>query len=250
VNGANGDASAAVIAVTGMLAEAKAARGPDIRVLSGGGDCERLVAELEAAVADEAAAIISFGIAGGLAPGLMPGTRLVARSVLTADGERFTCDSAWASKLSLAVGGAPIVDLIGVDEPVIGPAAKRALHVQTGALAVDMESHIAARVAARHNLPFVAFRVVADPAHRELPHAALVGMRPDGSMAVGAVLRSLARQPRQIPQLMRTALDARAAFSALFRSREMFAGGLGFGDLSELLLDMPAENIISSSLPV
>ncbi len=233
-----------------MLAEAKAAHGPDIRVLSGGGDCVRLAAELEEAVANGAAAVISFGIAGGLAPGLKAGTCLIARSVLTEEGERFEADIAWARKLSLAVGGAPIVDLAGVDTPAVGPAAKRALHVRTGAVAVDMESHIAARIAAKHKLPFVALRVVADPAERQLPHAALVGMRPDGSVAVGAVLASLARQPRQIPLLVRTALDARAAFSTLFRSREMLSGSLGFGDFRELLFDMAREDILGGSLPV
>jgi hopanoid-associated phosphorylase len=236
--------------VTGLLAEARAASGPDIRVLSGGGDATRLTSELEEAVAADAAAIISFGIAGGLAPGLKPGTCLIARSVLTAEGDQYFADFAWARKLSLAVGGAPIVDFAGVDAPVQGPSAKRALHVQTGAVAVDMESHIAARMAAKYNLPFVAFRVVADPAERQLPHAALVGMRRDGSVAIGAVLKSLVCQPRQIPMLVRTALDARAAFSALFRSREMLTGSFGFGDFRELLLDVPRENILSGSLPV
>ncbi|WP_083931627.1 hypothetical protein [Methyloferula stellata] len=239
-----------MIAVTGLIAEARAAYGPDIRVLSGGGDAVQLASDLEEAVAGEAAAIISFGIAGGLAPGLKPGTCLIARSVLTAEGERYYADAAWARKLSLAVGGAPIVDFAGVDTPVVGPAAKRALHVSTGAVAVDMESHIAARMASKHNLPFVAFRVVADPAERQLPHAALVGMRRDGSVAIGAVLSSIIRQPRQIPLLVRTALDARTAFSALFRGREMLTGSFGFGDFRELLLDVPRENIFSGSLPV
>jgi hopanoid-associated phosphorylase len=232
------------------MAEARAASGPDIRVLSGGGDSARLTTELEEVVACDAAAIISFGIAGGLAPGLKPGTYLIARSVLTPEGDQYFADSAWARKLSLAVGGAPIVDFAGVDTPVVGPAAKRALHLQTGAVAVDMESHIAARMAAKYNLPFVAFRVVADPAERQLPHAALVGMRRDGSVAVGAVLKSLMSEPRQIPMLIRTALDAQAAFSALFRGREMLTGGFGFGDFRELLLDVPRENILSGSLPV
>ena len=91
-----------------------------------------------------------------------------------------------------------------------GPAEKLALHRKTGAQAADMESHIAARCRRRMKLPFAAFRVVADPADRQLPHAALVAISPDGSIALGAILGSLARDPRQVPQLMRTANDARA----------------------------------------
>ena len=75
-------------------------------------------------------------------------------------------------------------------------------------------------------------------------------MRPDGAIAFGALLRSLARDPGQIPPLLRIARDARAAFSALLRSRQMLAAGFGFADLGELVLDVPAEDELGWSLPV
>jgi adenosylhomocysteine nucleosidase len=237
-----------VIAVTGLKAEAKIAAGPRIHALSGGGDGARLAQDLHGAAAD-AGAIISFGVAGGLAPGLAPGSMLVARSIIVEDGEPIPADPAWARALSAALG-APVVDLAGVDAPVADRAAKRALHVRTGAHAVDMESHIAARAAAHRKIPFAALRVVADPAERQLPHAALVAMRPDGAIAFGALLRSLARDPGQIASLLQTARDARAAFSALLRSREMLAAGFGFANLGELVLDVPAEDELGWSLPI
>jgi hopanoid-associated phosphorylase len=237
-----------VIAVTGLKAEAKLAAGPQVHALSGGGDGARLARDLHAAAAN-AGAIISFGVAGGLAPGLAPGSMLVARSISVEDGEPIFADPVWARKLSAALG-APIVDLAGVDLPVADCAGKRALHLRTGAHAVDMESHIAARVAADRGIPFAALRVVADPAERQLPHAALVAMRPDGAIAFGALIRSLARDPGQIPALMQTARDARAAFSALLRGRQMLAAGFGFADFSELVLDVPAEDELGRTLPV
>jgi adenosylhomocysteine nucleosidase len=91
---------------------------------------------------------------------------------------------------------------------------------------------------------------VADPAHRQLPHAALVAIRPDGSLAFGAILGSLLKNPRQVPQLMRTANDARAAFLALIRGRKMLADRLGFCDFGEFLLDVPAEDVVRGPLPV
>lgn len=218
--------------------------------MSGGGDGVGLARALDTAAANKASAIISFGVAGGLAPGLVSGSSLVARSIVAEGGERFYGDPVWSRRLSAALGGAPIVDMAGVDAPVIDHAAKRALHVKTGAFAADMESHIAARVAAAHRLPFAAFRVVADPAERRLPHAALVGMQADGTLALGAVARSILRDPRQLPQLLQTALDARAAFAALLRGRKMLAGALAFTELRELVLDMPAEDVIGGSLPV
>ena len=50
----------------------------------------------------------------------------------------------------LALGGAAIADIAGVDRPVAGPAERRALHLKTGALAADTESHVAARAAEQY----------------------------------------------------------------------------------------------------
>jgi adenosylhomocysteine nucleosidase len=237
-----------VLAVTGLLAEARVAAGPGIMVVSSGGDSARLEAALDQAIANDVCAIISFGIAGGLAPKLRAGSALVARTILTEDGDFFESDRAWSRRLSAALGGIPLVDIVGVDAPVIDPQHKSDLHKSTGAAAVDMESHVAARVAHLHGLPFAAFRVVADTADRRLPHAAVVGMRPDGKVALGALLKSLLREPRQLPQLTRTALDASAAFTTLLSSRKMLTAGLGFGDFGELLLDVPREDVVCGSL--
>ncbi len=236
--------------MTGLAAEARVAAGSDIRVVTGGGDCARLKAKLERAVEDSVSAIFSFGIAGGLAPGVQPGTPLVARGIIANGDEYFECHRGWSHRLAKVLGDVPIVDMAGIDLPVADPHSKRALHVATRAVAADMESHVAARVAAAHNLPFAAFRVVADPAERRLPPAALVGIRQDGEIALGRVIGSLLSEPSQIPHVLRTALDTKAAFDALFRGREMVAGGFGFLDFSELVLDVPREDVIGGSLPV
>ncbi len=237
-----------MIAVTGLRAEARLAAGPHVHVLSGGGDGIRLARDLDAAAVN-ASAIISFGVAGGLAPGLAPGAVLVARSILVEDGARFQADPAWSRALCVSLG-AHLVDLAGVDKPVADSAGKRALHLRTGAHAVDMESHIAARIAHNRKIPFAAVRVVADPAERQLPHAALVAMRPDGAIAFGALIQSLLRDMGQVPQLIRTARDARAAFAALLRSRQLLAAGFGFMDLGELVLDVPAKDELGRPLTI
>lgn len=114
--------------------------------------------------------------------------------------------------------------IIGRDRIMASPAEKAALCAETGALAVDMESHVAARVAARHGLPFAAIRVISDTAHDALPPAALVGMNPDGSMALGRVLLSLARNPAQLPALIRTGRHAEVAFRTLGKIGEALRG--------------------------
>ena len=111
---------------------------------------------------------------------------------------------------------------------VAEPSDKRALYSETGAAAVDTESHIAARIAAEGQVPFAACRVVIDAVDMRLPPAAMVRLRPDGTADVAAVFRSVLKQPGQIPELVRTALDARVARSALYAGRQMLGAGLGF----------------------
>ena len=218
-----------VIAVTGLKTEASLVAGPRVYAIAGGGDAVGLTRALEAAVAKKASAIISFGVAGGLAPG----SALIARAIISEDGTRYSSDPVWSKRLSSALGGAAIADIAGVDAPLAGHEEKHVLHMKTGAHAADMESHIAARIAAAYKLPFAAYRVVADPAHRRLPHAALVALKPDGSFALGAIAESILRDPSQIPQLLRIAHDAQAAFVALFCSRKLLAGTFGFTDFRE-----------------
>jgi adenosylhomocysteine nucleosidase len=226
-----------VVAVTGLVAEARIAAGPGVRTLAGGGSAPALVAALEREVARGAAAIISFGIAGGLAEDLRCGTWIVASGIVT-PSRRWPCDAAWVRNLAERLPGARVAELAGVDAPVTAPAAKRDLHRATGAAAVDTESHIAAALSAAHGLPFAALRVVADDARRSLPPAAAVALAPGGRINLGAVLCSLARMPAQIPSLLRTASDARIALRALSRGRRFLGPGLGYPDLGELLLDV------------
>jgi adenosylhomocysteine nucleosidase len=127
-----------------------------------------------------------------------------------------------------------LADVSGAAAPIADPAAKAALHATTGAAAVDMESALVARAAERHGLPFAILRAIADPAHCALPPAALAAMRADGAIDVAAVLRALGREPRQLPALIRLALDSRRAFGALTRARALLGADFAGIDLGEL----------------
>lgn len=223
----SGDGQRPVIAVTGLALEARIASGPGVRAVAGGVDAQRLVAAVEDAVARGASGIISFGIAGALVRGLVPGAWIVGRGVITPAGYR-RCDDGWTRALAARLPGARVDDLAASDAPLTDPAGKRALHAATSAAAVDTESAIAAEAAAVHGLPFAAFRVIADPVDCSLPPAACVPLRAGGAVDVTAVARSLARAPSQLPLLVRTAIDARAAFAALLRGRRLLGMRLGF----------------------
>ncbi len=208
-----------MIVVVGLAFEARIAAGSGLPIVCAG-DGRNLTPDLKRAIASGCSGLVSFGVAGGLDPRLAPGTCVVGAAVVS-DGGHHETDRHWSQRLLEAMPGAVHGALAGADTPVCTPADKRALSRRTGALAVDTESHVVARAAAAYGLPMAAIRVVADPAHRGLPHAALAAIRADGSTDVMAVLRSVARRPHQLPALLRTALDARAARATLLLGRRL-----------------------------
>jgi hopanoid-associated phosphorylase len=217
-----------VIAFVGLAFEAKIAAAPGVQVV-----CRTAGSELEA-VADHAVrqgyrGMISFGVAGGLASHLRAGDWIVASSIREDHTVRQT-DAVWSRKLLGMVDGAIHAPIVGVDLPIAEPAKKRELYRTTGAAAVDMESHVVARVAAKHNLAFAALRVVVDPAHREVPPAALIEMRPDGRPNVSAMLRNVAARPSQLSPLARIAVDAFTARAAMNRVRRDLGPHFGLID--------------------
>ncbi len=201
-----------VIVVTGLRREAAALRGQGIEVLPGGGAPERLAAEL-ARVSPGAAGVISFGMAGALDPALALGQWVI--------GDRLTgmfehaCDPRWVAALSNMMPGARIGATFSDGHLIADPAEKRLLGARHGALAADMESHIAAQAAARAGLPFAVLRCVSDEADARLPHAIAVAMRPDGGLALGAVLGSILAQPGQVPALAASLSRFARAYAAL-----------------------------------
>ena len=162
-----------ILAATGLQRERRIVAGPDVEAVAGGGDHARLEAVLDRLAAG-ARGIISIGIAGGLAPRLQAGQWVVADAVLV-DDVSVPTDSLWTGRLAARLPEATRGLVLGANAMVAEATQKAALHRATGALAVDMESHVVARVAQRHRLPFAVARVISDAAHHTLPPAARVG---------------------------------------------------------------------------
>lgn len=212
-----------VIAVTGMAFEARIARGEDVEAVFAARR-DLLERALAAALARGASGVISFGTAGGLAADLGAGTLIVAEAIDGPAG-RILTDPAWCERIVAKLAAASLNApwqcgvLAAVTAPVASVAQKAALSRTHGALAVDMESHVAAAMAQAHGLPFVACRAIVDPAWRALPEAATAGLRDDGTTALIPILASLARAPSQLGAMIRLAGDARAAQAALVEAR-------------------------------
>ena len=219
-----------VLIVTGLVQEARIAAGPGMTVVCSSSDPQQLRALLTVFDPTTIRGVISFGVAGGLDPSLKSGDVVVATEVL--DG-----DTRWLAGLALneemiarvALGRRRVVrgGLAGVESVVAARAVKAALHLETGAAAVDMESHIAAAYAAEAGLPFAALRVISDPATRALPALVMAAIKPNGDIDLRKVLHGLARNPLTLRALVSTGIDFNRALRSLRGCRGFLLGSEG-----------------------
>lgn len=201
-----------VIAVTGSRREGAVLGGLGVTVIAGGSDAAGLERQL-ADLAKGAAGIVSFGMAGALVPSLGLGDWVIGTSL--AGSREGDCDTAWGAALASRLSGAALGRCYADGRLIAEVAQKQSIARRTGALCADMESHIVAKIAAEAGVPFIILRCISDLADAALPPAVAVAMRPDGGLALGAVLGSLVATPGQLPSLMRTATGFNRAFAAL-----------------------------------
>lgn len=231
--------------VCGLKSEAAVAReaflsarfdGVELALGVSGADAARAEKIASEFAGDGAAAIFSIGVSGGLDPALSPGDLLLATSVVTEGGEKFAADEKLLRALHSAHPGESrdergngarddsaqpralkSATLFGADRIIVSPEEKAWLFASTGAAAVDMESHGAARAASKAGVPFSAIRAIADPASRALPNAALGAVAPDGSTRVISTLLKCAKAPGDFPALVQLGRDSDLALKALRR---------------------------------
>ena len=164
-----------------------------------------------------AAALMSFGLAGGLDPTLTVGTVVLPSAVISRDGARFLTSADWREQLSHAIAKRrPVAAgiLLTCAQPIGAVADKAAAFRETGAAAVDMESLGVAEVSAAHGLPFVAVRVIVDTAADVLPPAVLAASL-GGQINIRHLIGGLAAAPLGLAALIRLAHRYRAATRSL-----------------------------------
>lgn len=209
-----------LLVATGFNREARIVAQPGVVVVAGGGVEAELEAKLETEAKD-AIGIVSFGLAGALRGGLEIGDWVVA--IRLAGAIAVETDAAWRNAALARLPGARAGTAYADGRMIDSVSEKRRLGAEHDASIVDMESHVAARVAQRHGLPFAVIRCVSDRVDHMLPHAITVSMRPGGAIDVMAMAGSLLRRPGQLPDLLATIIHAGQAFRALSRG----SGALG-----------------------
>ena len=144
-----------LVVVVGLPFEARLADGICARVICSGNG-QNLAASLTRATMNECQGLISLGVAGGLLPNLSAGTCVVGSEILWGTA-RFMTDKSWSQSLLQTIPDSVYGKIVGVPAPIAHTEAKHTLYVNTGAVAVDMESHVVGSVAAANGLSFCSY---------------------------------------------------------------------------------------------
>jgi adenosylhomocysteine nucleosidase len=155
-------------------------------------------------------AILSVGTAGALAEDLRVGDLIVASQTLMGGGgaHPLPCSTGLQERLIQACEkeGLRFTDrsLITVPKPVFRTEDRLKLHATTGAVAVDMESHVLNLQARELGVPFACLRVISDDIHAASPPS-----KPN--------VRHLWRYPLRVPAMVVALMGVRK-FLKTFRA--------------------------------
>ena len=201
-----------------------------VLAISGVGRANAEAASREVIQRFSPSSILSLGFAGGLAQGQRAGDLVVARTLIPMcslpNGDLERCDfeslishPALSEKAEQVLSGLGLRHESGTcvtaSRVVPQPEAKERLGVDTGALAMDMESYWAGMACREFGVPFLAVRSIVDEVGRTLPDYAVRIAQDPGPQAMWKhVLPALSR-PWKVPSLIQIAFAAEAARKSL-----------------------------------
>ncbi len=146
---------------------------------------------------------------------------------MSPDG-RIATDRRWSERLLQVLPGAILGDISGVDFFAPDAYAKHALREAHGTIAVDMESHVVAKIADACRVPFVSCRIILDQLDCRIPVAVQRSLRLDGTTNLSVLFRSLLSHPGEVPELLRLIHDMYIARRVLMNIRKRIGVEFGF----------------------
>ena len=167
--------------------------------------------------------LVSFGIAGGLAPELRAGDVVLSTEVLSDRRSRWQPDERLPRSCRRAGGRDRRYRRAGAwrrADVLATEADKRRAWPETGALAVDLESAVVARIAARAGIPFLVAARDRRPGVRATCRRRRWSRSPRTERRkLVQVLASVLRRPQQLAALFGLARETRPALAALVAAR-------------------------------
>jgi hypothetical protein len=238
-----------ILAVVGNEQDARVLRDRDVATIVA--TDKQTAQQITAAITPSTKGIISIGVAGSLAPQLHNGDVVVGYCVWSGN-EWLEADPEWTQQLLRLLPGPIAGPIAGMDWVLSDPKDKSQpagadetmearvafWYRKTHAHAMNFDSHVAARVAHEHNLPFAVLQTVLVFPGGIIPPVFAVSLRRDGSFKVGSIARSLIVAPWQIGWFFCRLKELKAANAALLRCLERLGPRLGCPYLVQLVLDM------------
>jgi adenosylhomocysteine nucleosidase len=155
--------------------------------------------------------VLSLGFSGALQPSQRVGDIIVATEVVDRTGKCWSvnCPQIFGSFTNATRGR-----LLTMSQLVSEPSEKRWLGEQFQAVAVDMETAVAAQLCRVHGVPFTCLRVISDEVDTALsPH--LAALLRGGQISLASLAVKLIRHPTLIRDLWRLANSTRRAAKKL-----------------------------------
>jgi hypothetical protein len=175
--------------------------------------------------------VLAAGFSGALREGYQVGDVILATEV--ADLEGHCWPVTWPAELPPGQWRPPLHRgrLLTTGKLIGNPEEKQALGKQHGAVAVDMESAVVARLCSQHGVPFGCVRVISDDIHTPLSPR-LVSLLSSGRVSPLRALSEVIHSPRLGIELWRLAKHTRFAAEQL---------GKALGELLTLTLPWGAD---------
>ena len=174
----------------------------------------------ELLISKGATQLVSWGCAAALSPTLKPGDLVLADTLIDVDDAAIAVNPHWHNYAKhllspfIKVKTGKLTESLSI---VSSSREKQQLQLITEAIALDMESIAIAKAAEKKARPFLAIRVIIDPADMDLPRAISYAANSDGDSVLSRLLLFLALHPNELFGLIRLGFYFNAAKSTLKR---------------------------------
>ena len=162
--------------------------------------------------------LLSLGFSGALQADLSVGALVLATEIVDGEGNCWPAlHPTHFTTHTIALGR-----LVTMPDPIGDPIEKQRLGRQYQALAVDMESAVAARICHERHIPFACVRAVSDDCETALsPH--LVALLRRGRVSAMRLAALVVRHPSALVELERLARHTRTAAKNLLAARALLS---------------------------
>jgi hopanoid-associated phosphorylase len=189
-----------------------------VAIICGMGDDKARIAA-QTLLEQNITALLSWGTAGALTENIHSGDLVLADSIVTNDGDRYSFDAEWNKYITNELCNTSLKihhGMIAHAGQVLATAEdKKRLHGETNALAVDMESLAIAQIANKEKLPCVSIRAIVDEASQCIPEAIIKNTDSFGRPSLFPLFSSLIRNPGLITELIKLGTGMKAATTSL-----------------------------------